>query len=143
MIALIRFTGELTEADFTALDLLAAEARGNGHAFDCIFDMTWVTQVDLSPEFVALRGELPQAYPDRERIYVVGKGDLKLLTLFFAGYQARREQREPLVVETLSEAMQRLGVALSDFRPLHTEDRGAVKPARSAASRRRGARRTP
>ena len=142
MVALIRFGTDLTEADFTELDRLASESRHNGHAFDCIFDMTEVTRFDLSSEFVALRGEIPQAYPGRERIYVVGQGDLRLLARFFAGYQAGREQREPLIVETVDDAMRRLGVSRSDFRPLPLDDRRGAAPARPATPRRPGAKRT-
>ena len=46
-VALIRFSGELTESDFTQLDRLAADARGNA-GFDCIFDFTAIEGLDLA-----------------------------------------------------------------------------------------------
>ena len=116
-VALIRFSGELTESDFTQLDRLAADARGNA-GFDCIFDFTAVERVDLATEFVARRGDLPQAFKDRERIYVVPQADLKLLTRLYAAYQTAKGWRAPAIVATLDEALARLGVARSDFRPV-------------------------
>ena len=114
---LIRFSGELTESDFARLDRMAADARGNVE-FDCIFDFTAVDRVDLATEFVAKRGDLPQAYKDRERIYVVPQDDLKLLTRLYAAYQTAKGWRSPSIVTTLEEALLRLGVAQADFRPV-------------------------
>lgn len=114
-VVLIRFTGELTEGDFTRLDEMAADARGNAE-FDCIFDFTAVERIDLASEFVARRGELPQAFKDRERIYVVPQDDLKLLTRLYAAYQTAKGWRSPSIVATLDEALLRLGVAQADFR---------------------------
>lgn len=70
---LIRFRGDLAEADFTALDALGSRA------FDCVFDMTRIDKVELATGFESQLGELPQAFKDRERIYVVFEPDLKLL----------------------------------------------------------------
>jgi hypothetical protein len=116
-VVLIRFTGELTEGDFARLDGMAADARGNAE-FDCIFDFTAVEMTDLATEFVAKRGELPQAFKDRERIYVVPQDDLKLLTRLYAAYQTAKGWRSPSIVATLGEAFARLGVAQSDFAPV-------------------------
>lgn len=114
-IALIRFKGELTEQHFSALDAMARERRG-GEPYDVIFDMTDVEKVDLATEFIAKRGDLPPAYGNNERIYVVPQDDLRLLTRLYAGYQAARGWRAPVVVETLDEAFDRLGATASDFR---------------------------
>ena len=116
-VVLIRFTGELTESDFAGLDRMAGNARGRTE-FDCIFDFTKVERLDLETEFVARRGELPQAFEDRERIYVVPQDDLKLLTKLYAAYQTAKGWRPPLIVATLDEALARLGVARADFRPV-------------------------
>src|SRR6185436_19370270 len=102
-IALLRFSGELTEQHFSTLDAMARDRRG-GEQFDVIFDMTDVLEVDLATEFIAKRGDLPPAFRDRERIYVVPQDDLRLLTRLFAGYQAARGWRAPIVLETLGEA---------------------------------------
>jgi hypothetical protein len=63
-VALIRFSGELTESDFTQLDRLAADARGNAAGFDCIFDFTAIERLDLATEFVARRGSGRPEAPD-------------------------------------------------------------------------------
>ena len=115
-VVLIRFRGELVEADFAALDALG-RARQGGPPYDVIFDMTNVEKVHLATDFVSKRGELPQAFTDRERIYVVQQDDLKLLVKLYAAYQAAKGWRPPSIVATLDEALARLGATVADFRP--------------------------
>jgi hypothetical protein len=115
-IVLIRFRGELAEADFTALDALGRE-KGGGPPYDVVFDMTAVEKIHLATDFVSKRGELPQAFTDRERIYVVQQEDLKLLVRLYAAYQTSKGWRSPVLVATLDEAFARLGVSASDFAP--------------------------
>jgi hypothetical protein len=116
-IVVVRFRGELSERHFSTLDALGRERRSAG-SFDVIFDMTDVEKADLATEFIAKRGDVPPLFPDRERLYVVPQEDLRLLTRLFAGYQAARGWRTPIVVETLEEAFDRLAVTASDFRRL-------------------------
>jgi hypothetical protein len=116
-VVLIRFHGELAEDDFAALDALGGERPATGSGYDVIFDMTAVEQVHLATDFVSRRGSLPQAFPDRERIYVVEQADLKLLVRLYAAYQASQGWRPPVLVSSLSEALERLGVTREDFAP--------------------------
>jgi hypothetical protein len=115
-IVLIRFRGELAEADFAALDALGRERQG-GPPYDVVFDMTAVEKVGLATDFVSKRGELPQAFTDRERIYVVPQDDLKLLVRLYAAYQASKGWRPPVIVGSLDEAFERLGATAVDFSP--------------------------
>ena len=119
-VVLVRFGSAFVTADLAALDRLATAAPGAG-PFDCIFDLTRVETFDLKPEFVAERGEIPQAYKDRQRFYVVTQEDLKLLVRLYVTYQANRGWRPPEIVSTLDEALARLGVDRSAFRPLAIE----------------------
>jgi hypothetical protein len=114
-VVLIRFRGELAEADFTALDAMGREVQGG--VYDVVFDMTDVERVDLATDFVSQRGELPQAFTNRERIYVVQQDDLKLLVKLYAAYQASRGWRPPVIAATLDEALARLGVTVAEFSP--------------------------
>jgi hypothetical protein len=115
-VVLIRFRGELTAADFSALDAMGREMQG-GPPHDVIFDMTNVEKSQVATDFVSQRGELPQAFTDRERIYVVQHDDLKLLVRLYAAYQVSRGWRPPAIVATLEEALVRLGVTVTEFRP--------------------------
>jgi hypothetical protein len=115
-IILVRFHGELKEADFAALDALGRE-RQDSESYDCVFDLTDVAKVELATDFVSKRGELPQAFKDRERVYVVSQPDLKLLVRLYAAYQESKGWRTPIIVETLGQALARFEVAASDFRP--------------------------
>jgi hypothetical protein len=116
-IVLVRFSGRLVEADFAGLDKLAAGARASNVSFDTIFDMSAVDHVELAAQFVAARGELPQAYRDRRRLYVVPQDDLKLLVRLYATYQANKGWRAPEIMRTLDEAFASLDVYAHDFRP--------------------------
>ena len=111
----IRFRGELAEADFARLDGLGRDAHA-GPPYDVVFDMTAVEKVHLATDFVAKRGELPQAFPDRARIYVVPQDDLKLLVRLYAAYQTSRGWHPPLIVQRVEEAFEKLEVSTSDFR---------------------------
>jgi hypothetical protein len=113
---LIRFRGELTAADFAALDAMGREMQG-GPPHDVIFDMTGVEKSQIATDFVSQRGELPQAFTDRERVYVVQHDDLKLLVKLYAAYQVSRGWRPPVIVATLDEALARLGVSVTEFGP--------------------------
>ena len=114
-VVLIRFRGELAEADFTALDVMGREMR-DGPSYDVVFDMTDVDEIHLATDFVSKRGELPQAFADRERIYVVQQDDLKLLVKLYAAYQVSKGWRPPVIAASLDEALARLGVTASEFR---------------------------
>ncbi len=116
-VVLVRFRGLLSEDDFSQLDKLGADAR-SGPAFDCIFDLSAVERVDLATDFVVKRGDIPQAFKDRERIYVVPQDDLKLLVRFYAAAQAAKGWKAPDVVASIDEALSRLGVDASDFAAL-------------------------
>jgi hypothetical protein len=119
-VVLVRFHGQLGEADFSGLDRIGTQTRSEAQ-YDCIFDMTGVERVDLATEFVVKRGELPQAFKDHQRIYVVPQDDLKLLVKLYAAYQASKGWRPPEIVGSLDEALSRLAIGLSDFRRLPPE----------------------
>jgi hypothetical protein len=122
-VVLIRFHGLLAEDDFVRLDQHASPRRDAEPAagYDVIFDMTDVERVDLATDFVAKRGDLPQAFRDRERIYVVPQDDLKLLVRFYAATQAGKGWKAPIIMRTLDEALTRLDVSASEFVPLPEE----------------------
>ncbi len=115
-IVLVSFHQEVTEDDFTALDE-AGRQRRPGAQYDVMFDMTRVQHIDLATAFIAKRGEIPQLYPNRQRIYIVRDDDLALLTKLYAAYQAAQGWRAPVVVKTIEEALEKLGIPAADFRP--------------------------
>ncbi|HLG46155.1 MAG TPA: hypothetical protein VKY24_07940 [Reyranella sp.] len=115
-VGLVRFHGELTEADFDALDA-AARAVKDGPAYDVIYDMSGIDHAHLAIDFVSKRGALPQANPGKQRLYVVPQHDLKLLVRLYAAYQVSKGWQPPAVVDTLQDALDRLQIARSDFKP--------------------------
>lgn len=121
-ILLVTFRGEVSEADFAKLDVYAREAQG-GPGYDVIFDLTAVEKAHLEADLVAKRGQIPQAFKDRLRFYVVPQDDLKLLVRLYAAYQESVGSRPPVVVATLKEAYESLQVTASDFRILGEPNR--------------------
>ena len=115
-IGLVRFYGQLTESDFDVLDAIGRAAR-DGPAYDVVYDMTGVEHAHLATEFVSKRGKLPQANPDRRRLYVVPQDDLKLLVRLYAAYQKAAGWPAPVVVDTLQAALDQLQIARTDFKP--------------------------
>ena len=80
--------------------------------------MSRVEVNNLVTDFVASRGQLPQTFKEFERFYVVPQHDLKLLVKLYIAYQEAQGWRPPVMVETLDEALKRLGVERSEFRKL-------------------------
>jgi hypothetical protein len=115
-VALVRFHGELTEADFAELDALGSSTR-QGPRYDVVYDMSGIERAHLATDFVARRGGLPQANAGHQRLYVVPQDDLKLLVRLYATYQANAGWQPLVLVDTLDEALARLQVARSDFKP--------------------------
>ena len=116
-IALVRFRGQVSEQDWTMLQALAQRRRGRDE-YDSILDLTEVERSDVTTDFIATRGALPQVFDNRERIYVVPHDDLKLLVRLYAAYQAAKGWRPPLIVNTIGEAFAYLGVRPEDFQPV-------------------------
>jgi hypothetical protein len=117
---LVRFHGQLTEADFEALDAIGRGAK-DGPAYDMVYDMSGVEHAHLAIDFVSKRGKLPQANPRRQRLYVVPQHDLKLLVRLYAAYQESAGWPAPVVVATLQEALDRLRITRADFKPYRFE----------------------
>jgi NADPH:quinone reductase-like Zn-dependent oxidoreductase len=115
-VGLVRFFNELTEADFETLDAIGRAAKG-ASAYDVVYDMSGIEHAHLATDFVSKRGRLPQANAGRQRFYVVPQHDLKLLVRLYAAYQASAGWQPPEVIDTLQEALDRLQVSRSDFKP--------------------------
>lgn len=115
-ISLVSFHGELSPRDFVELDRLAREAQSTGGVHS-IYDLTRVEVNALITDFVAKRGELPQAFKGYERLYVVPQQVLRRLVRLYIDFQAAQGEQPPILLSTLDEALQRLGVERSEFRP--------------------------
>lgn len=134
-IGLVRFCGELTEADFNALEAAGRSVK-DGAAYDVIYDMSGVEHAHLATDFISKRGALPQANPSRQRLYVVPQDDLKLLVRLYAAYRASAGWVAPMIVATLQEALDRLQIARSDFKSYRFERRRRQSPPNTARFKR-------
>jgi len=113
-ISLVSFYGDISNRDFADLDRIA-RSRSDPRGFHVIYDMSRVEVNNLVTDFVASRGQLPQTFKEFERFYVVPQHDLKLLVKLYIAYQEAQGWRPPVMVETLDEALKRLGVERSEF----------------------------
>lgn len=114
-ISLVRFHGELSAQDFVELDRIARDSAYAG-GFHSIYDVTRVKVTTIVTDFVASRGQLPQTFKGFERYYVVPQHDLKLLVRLYIAYQVAKGEKPPVLVDTLEEALDKLGVRRSEFR---------------------------
>ena len=114
-VILCRFDEEMTTDDFAMLDEID-RTRREVALYDCIFDLTHVGRIDLPRDFASERAEVPQAFKDRERVYIVSRPELHELVQRYADSQAAKGWRAPVIVETRAEAFARLGVSKADFR---------------------------
>jgi hypothetical protein len=114
-VILCRFDEEMTTDDFALLDEIG-RSRKEIALYDCIFDLTHVLRMDLPQDFATERAEIPQAFKDRERVYIVNRPELRELVQRYADGQAAKGWRTPQIVETRAEAIARLGVSSDDFR---------------------------
>lgn len=114
-VIICRFDEEVTADDFAMLDEIG-RTRREVALYDCIFDLTQVKRIDVPKDFAAERAEIPQAFKDRERVYVVNRPELRELVQRYADGQAARGWRAPRIVETRAEAFALLGVSATDFR---------------------------
>ena len=110
-----RFDEEMTVDDFAMLDEIGRTRREIA-LYDCIFDLTQVKRLDLPQGFAEERAEIPQAFRDRERVYVVNRPELRALIKRYADSQAAKGWRAPRIVATRDEAFALLGVSSEDFR---------------------------
>lgn len=114
-VIICRFDEEMTTDDFAMLDEIGRSRREIA-LYDCIFDLTHVKRMDLPQGFATERAEIPQAFKDRERVYVVNRPELRDLIQHYADGQAAKGWRAPRLVETRDEAFALLGVSSADFR---------------------------
>lgn len=114
-VIICRFDEEMTVDDFAMLDEIG-RTRREVALYDCIFDLTHVQRADLPQGFATERAEIPQAFRDRERLYVVNKPELRELIQRYADGQAARGWKTPRIVSTRDEAFALLGVSSGDFR---------------------------
>ncbi len=114
-VIICRFDEEMTTDDFAMLDEIG-RTRKEIALYDCIFDLTHVLRMDLSQDFATERAEIPQAFKDRERVYIVNRPELRDLIQRYADGQAAKGWRAPRLVETRAEAFALLGVSSTDFR---------------------------
>ena len=114
-VIICRFDEDMTVDDFAMLDEIG-RSRKEIALYDCIFDLTHVQRVDLPRSFAAERAEIPQAFKDRERVYLVNRPELRDLIQRYADGQAAKGWRTPQIVGTRDEAFALLGVTSADFR---------------------------
>ena len=117
-VVLVRLSDRLTQHDVSVLDDIArvlVEAEGPVSA---IFDLSAVSAVDVPRTVVERRGRMPQLAPGHPRVMIAPQPDVRALCEAFARLQAESGSEPPTVVDTMAQALARLGLGPLTFRPM-------------------------
>ena len=113
---LVHFSGTLTQQDMLAFDVAALECRDLHGPVDGLIGFSDVESVDATTDQFVARATKPQIMVGRKRA-IVANGLVFGLMRMFGVYQSR-EGVEPMIVRTLPEAYEALGLVADEFHPV-------------------------
>jgi len=113
---LVHFSGTLTQQDMLAFDVAALECRDLHGPVDGLIDFSDVESVDVTTAQFVARATRPQIMVGQSRA-IVANGLVFGFMRMFGVYQSR-DGVEPMIVRTLPEAYEALGLVVDEFRPV-------------------------
>jgi hypothetical protein len=113
---LAHFSGTLTQQDMLAFDAAALECRDLLGPVHGLIDFSDVESVDVTTAQFVARATRPQIMVGHKRA-IVANGLVFGLMRMFGVYQSR-EGVEPMIVHTLPEAYEALGLVADEFHPV-------------------------
>lgn len=108
----------ITLQDLTGINAAAAAFVEKESLVRFICDMSAVETVGFTVSEMVCRAQRVAVLPTEERVYVATDPFLFGLCGLFATYQRHAGNRQPLVVRSLDEAYQALGIIDPDFQPV-------------------------
>jgi hypothetical protein len=117
---MVKFSSKMTEEDLNALDTaVVAFVRKEGATRGFLIDCTDVEDLDVPTGVFVRRGQRSvNVVSDQERVYVMPQPDLFGMGRMYGTYQRMAGKREPLVVKSLPEAFEALGLGEPKFEPV-------------------------
>lgn len=113
---LARFSGTLTEQDLVASDVATRECLARHGPAAGLLDFSCVDSMAVTVAETVSRGLRPQIMVGQKRA-IVANGVVFGMMRIFGTYQSR-DSLEPMVMHTLPEAYEALGLPAHDFQPV-------------------------
>ena len=117
-VLMARAEGTLTLADLIGINADAARFVARESLVRFLLALSAVDTVDIPTPLFVDRAQRTAVLPMEERVYVAPNPVIYGMCRMFASHQANAGDLEPLVVGSLSEAYETLGLVDPDFQPL-------------------------
>ncbi len=121
---LARFSGTLTPQDMAAFDVAVHACRALHGLTEAVVDFSDVASVDVTTEQFIARAKQPQIMTGQKRA-LVANGMLFGMMRLYGTYQSMAGL-EPMIVHSLAEAYEALGLPAGDFHPVALHAPAAV-----------------
>ena len=117
---MVKFSSRMTQEDLNNLDTaVVAFVRKEGATRGFLIDCTDVDDLAVPTSVFVRRGQRSaNVVSDQERVYVMPQPDLFGMGRMFGTYQRMAGKKEPLVVKSLLEAFEALGLSDPIFEPV-------------------------
>jgi len=119
-VLMVKFSSRMTQEDLNNLDTaVVAFVKKEGATRGFLIDCTDVDDLAVPTSVFVRRGRRSaNVVSDQERVYVMPQPDLFGMGRMFGTYQRMAGKKEPLVVKTLLEAFEALGLSNPIFEPV-------------------------
>jgi hypothetical protein len=119
-VLMVKFSSRMTQEDLNQLDTaVVAFVKKEGATRGFLIDCTDVEDLAVPTGVFVRRGQRSaNVVSDQERVYVMPQPDLFGMGRMFGTYQRMVGKKEPLVVKTLLEAFEALGLSDPLFEPV-------------------------
>lgn len=119
-VLMVKFSQRMTQEDLHQLDsAVVAFVKKEGATRGFLIDCTDVEDLAVPTGVFVRRGQRSaNVVSDQERVYVMPQPDLFGMGRMYGTYQRMAGKKEPLVVKTLTEAFEALGLGDPMFEPV-------------------------
>ena len=119
-VLMVKFSERMTQEDLHQLDsAVVAFVKKEGQTRGFLIDCTGVEDLAVPTGVFVRRGQRSaNVVSDQQRVYVMPQPDLFGMGRMFGTYQRMAGKKEPLVVKTLVEAFEALGLSDPMFEPV-------------------------
>jgi hypothetical protein len=119
-VLMVKFSQRMTQEDLHQLDsAVVAFVKKEGATRGFLIDCTDVEDLAVPTGVFVRRGQRSaNVVSDQERVYVMPQPDLFGMGRMYGTYQRMAGKKEPLVVKTLTEAFEALGLSDPIFEPV-------------------------
>ena len=117
-VMLTRYRGLLSPETLATVDNFVASFVGQQGYFRSIYDLSDISIFAIPRSRLLERARRPRMNPGQDRVFVVPQQQIREMYHEYAQVQRDIGNGEMILVETLTEALRRLGLRNPDFRPV-------------------------